>query len=345
MLSPTNRRPGQPKPGMYGRVPGSLEPSKLDYWPQRPRFRLGFISILAIASAVAAAGVLVWVAFLLVEQLQGPPVALRNAVAELNRLAKQQAAPPAPSPAPQPATAPPAPLAPPAPPRALAPTPPAPSPAIVVAKLSPPQLVIGQTGPSRADAARQLDVTFTRTVEGAYLLVGGLAPGATVSNGRQAAGNWWRLSPAELETAAIAPPPGFAGSMDLLLELRLSDNTVADRKSLRLEWQAHAPSEAAFVERRLDPTEIAALLERGHQFITKGDLAAARALFERAAEGKDPQAAFALAETYDPDALRRWGELGFASDIAMARTWYGRAKDLGSEEAAHRLQALESGAH
>jgi hypothetical protein len=353
MLSPTNRRPSQVKPGTYGRRPaGSLEPSKLDYWPQKPRFRIGFIGILAIVSAIAAAGTLIWVALLLMEQLQAPPTALRNAVAQLNRLAKQQTAAPTPAPAP-PTVAAPAPTPPPTPvpvqARVVAPPPsgqaPNQPPGIVGAKLPPPQLVITQTEPSKPDTARALNVAFSRAVEGASLLVGGLTPGATVSTGRQAAGNWWRLSPSELETAAVTPPPGFAGTMDLLLELRLSDNTVADRKSVRLEWQARAPAEPAVAERHIDPAEIAALIERGRQFITNGDLAAARALFQRAAEGKDAQAAFALAETYDPNVLRRWGELGFAPDVAMARTWYGRAKDWGSKEAADRLQILASGDH
>jgi len=192
------------------------------------------------------------------------------------------------------------------------------------------------------------------------LLIGGLAPGTTLSAGRPVGGNMWRLAASELDGAAITPPRGFAGNMDLTLELRLPDDTIADRKTVRLEWAARPPApapappppvaaapppEPALVERRLDPAEIAALLERGQQFIAKRDLAAARSLFQRAAEAGDARAAFALAETYDPVALRRMGEQGFAPDVAMARLWYERAKKFGSNEAATRLQTLGSQDH
>jgi hypothetical protein len=46
----------------------------------------------------------------------------------------------------------------------------------------------------------------------------------------------WRVSVEELAGAGITPPRGFVGAIDLVLELRLADNTLADRKSLRVEW-------------------------------------------------------------------------------------------------------------
>jgi TPR repeat protein len=76
--------------------------------------------------------------------------------------------------------------------------------------------------------------------------------------------------------------------------------------------------------------------------VAKGDLAAARSLFESAAEAGDARAAFALAETYDPIMLLRRGERGFAPDVAVARSWYERAQEYGSSEASQRLQMLAS---
>jgi hypothetical protein len=207
----------------------------------------------------------------------------------------------------------------------------------------PPQLVVAQAPPLSANEALRLGVSLAGRSDGAALLIGGLAPGSTFPVGRSIGGNRWRLSAAELGNAVLTPPRGFVGRVELTIELRLPDDTIADRKSMRLEWAAPGTVPGpAFAGRRLDADEIAVLLKRGEQFVAKGDLAAARSLFERAAEAGDAQAAFALAETYDPIALRLRGERGFAPDIAAARAWYERAREFGSSEASQRLQMLAS---
>jgi hypothetical protein len=203
-----------------------------------------------------------------------------------------------------------------------------------------PQLVVAQTPPLSVDEALRLGVSLDGPSDGAVLLIGGLAPGSTFSVGRSI-GDWWQLSAAELGNAILTPPRGFAGIVVLTIELRLPDDTVADLKSMRLEWAApRTVPEPAIAG--LDAGEIASLLKRGEQFVAKGDLAAARSLFEPAAEAGDAQAAFALAETYDPIVLRRRGEQGFAPDISAARAWYERARQLGSSKASQRLQMLAS---
>ncbi len=83
-------------------------------------------------------------------------------------------------------------------------------------------------------------------------------------------------------------------------------------------------------------------MKRGEAFIAVGDLAAARLVLQRAAEGGDPRATMTLAGTYDPIVLEKLGVQGLASDIALARKWYERAKELGSQEALRRLEMLAS---
>jgi TPR repeat protein len=64
-------------------------------------------------------------------------------------------------------------------------------------------------------------------------------------------------------------------------------------------------------------------------------------MFQRAAEAGDAAAAFALAETYDPvvlRALRLRG--GIAPNVALARSWYEKARDLGSDTAPDRIVRL-----
>jgi TPR repeat protein len=104
------------------------------------------------------------------------------------------------------------------------------------------------------------------------------------------------------------------------------------------------PSAAVAAPRQLDRDAIAVLLDRGKKFIAAGDLAAARVVLLRAAEANDAEAALALAATYDPFVLRELKVYGFAADIATARAWYEKARELGSPDAPRRLELLASAA-
>jgi TPR repeat protein len=79
----------------------------------------------------------------------------------------------------------------------------------------------------------------------------------------------------------------------------------------------------------------------GVELMTFGDVTRARIVFQRVAEAGDGAAAFALAETYDPIVLK---DLRLPSetmpDLVLARTWYERARDLGSLDARDRISRL-----
>jgi hypothetical protein len=94
----------------------------------------------------------------------------------------------------------------------------------------------------------------------------------------------------------------------------------------------------------LDADEIAMLLKRGKDALSTGDLAAARLLLRRAAEGGSAEAALALGATFDPVMLRRLGAIGAAPDAAQARQWYQKAVALGSTAASQPLAQLEAAA-
>ncbi len=205
----------------------------------------------------------------------------------------------------------------------------------------------------------------------AALLLSGLPVGSTISAGLPFGAGNWLLSASELSNAAIRPPRGFVGAIDLAAELRLADDTVADRLSLRLTWEtpettttiAAAQTVAAPVEtgstgtrpsetpnsqatsaplRRMDREEITDLLKRGGEFVAAGNLGPARLALRRAAQAGDPQAAFVLATTYDPILLETRRVIGVVPDIAMARAWYEKAKEFGSTDASLRLELLAS---
>ena len=82
------------------------------------------------------------------------------------------------------------------------------------------------------------------------------------------------------------------------------------------------------------------LVDRGKQFFEVGDLVAARILFLRAANAGNAAAAVAMGATYDPVVLAERGVRGVAADLDKARSWYERAKDMGSPEGPRRLEML-----
>jgi hypothetical protein len=118
-----------------------------------------------------------------------------------------------------------------------------------------------------------------------------------------------------------------------------------------LQLQGRAPAAASLVAEppapepsihHLDPDAIASLLKRAEALIASGDVAAARLVLRRAADVGDAHAAMTLAETYDPVFLEKLGVHGFVPDLAMARSWYEKARVFGSAEAPQRLETLAS---
>jgi hypothetical protein len=208
-----------------------------------------------------------------------------------------------------------------------------------------PRLDANQEPPRGAGELFPLGVSVHDASNGVTLVIGGLASGATLSAGRMAGDNTWRLTASDLNNVMIQPPRNFAGAMDLTLELWLADETVSDRTSLRFEWAAPAVAELMTPGNsidHLDPNEIASLLRRGNGLVARGDLAAARLVLRRAADAGDAHAAMALAGTYDPVILEKLGVYGVVPDVATARGWYEKAKRFGSGEASQRLEMLAS---
>jgi hypothetical protein len=114
----------------------------------------------------------------------------------------------------------------------------------------------------------------------------------------------------------------------------------------RMPAQTQPPSQSdpatvkAAPSRALSEEEIAMLRKMGDDYISNGDFVGARGVLERAAQAGDASAAFAIASTYDPVVLTRFKVRGLEPDIVKASFWYERARELGSSEAPHRLQAM-----
>jgi hypothetical protein len=104
-----------------------------------------------------------------------------------------------------------------------------------------------------------------------------------------------------------------------------------------------APATAARGDAKPDPVnaaEVARLVARASVLLEQGDIGSARIVLERAADTGNAQASFALAESYDPLVLRKWGAYGTLGDVAKARDLYARAQAGGIKEARERFDAL-----
>jgi hypothetical protein len=204
------------------------------------------------------------------------------------------------------------------------------------------QLTIKAARLWQVDTPARLIVLATDAPADVDVVIIGLATGSVLSLGKPAGPNRWRLSAKDLNSVMIFPPRGFVGVMDLILELRLANDSMVDRKGLLLEWsQNSALTTTVFPSRQIEAAEIELMVKSGLEFMGNGNIAAARMMFQPAAEAGDAVAAFALAETYDPSVLKQLGAKGgITSDVALANAWYEKARALGSTLARERLERL-----
>jgi hypothetical protein len=198
---------------------------------------------------------------------------------------------------------------------------------------------------------------------GVGIVLSGLAPDSRLSAGSPIGIGRWRLDADQLEGLQIRAPRDYVGPMNLMVDLRLPGDRLADSKELRLEWAARPQIQPAAVVApaaappatspqappaepqtqtqtaalHLDPAEIAILLKRGQDTLNNGDLVAARLLLQRAAAAGSADGALALAQTFDPAVIGRLGAIGVAADAAKAREWYQKAARLGSGLAAQQV--------
>jgi len=154
-----------------------------------------------------------------------------------------------------------------------------------------------------------------------------------------------RLSaPANMAVSA-PPPPVVRSTTTVAMAPSRDDITTAYQSALQGRAPAAATPAAIAAPtppvRKLDADELATLMNRAKGLLAAGDIPPARLLLERAADAQEPTAALLLAQTYDPAVLGTQDARNIVPDIAMARTWYQRAVQLGSPEAQRRLSQMQ----
>ena len=214
-----------------------------------------------------------------------------------------------------------------------------------------------------ANEPLSLAVRVEHAAENESLLLDGLAQGTTLSAGTPTSPYSWRVSDDELRGLYLYAPKDYVGVMNTAVNLLGADKRLLDSRSMQLKWIARAPkpvpgpgiatatAEATpadhFTKSGLPPVEpmesgeAAMLMQRGREFLSTGDISAARVAFRRLADAGIADAALALANTYDPDYLAAHTVVGVRGDHATARALYQRAKELGSAEAGRVLARMD----
>jgi hypothetical protein len=154
-----------------------------------------------------------------------------------------------------------------------------------------------------------------------------------------------------LPQAAAAPAAGshdavahaLAADRKVWLELERTRTDTLTRQLVAAHEQigelkakvGSAPDEPEFKD-----AEPSRLLAKANELIRPGDVSGARLLLERALETGHPEAAFYLAQTYDPRILRTWNVQGIAPEPEKARALYERAHVAGLSKAKDMIELM-----
>jgi hypothetical protein len=171
-----------------------------------------------------------------------------------------------------------------------------------------------------------------------FILVLSGLPAKTILSGAERMGSdSWLLPPGSMGRLEITVPEWSASPMEVGVELRRTTGAIAAHSKA---WISVPPPQVPAAEAKLDQTALKELAHRGDQLLGRGDVVAARALYERAAEMGSGPAALALGSTFDPSRLWSLGVFGMVGNKERARRWYTRADQLGHPEAKARLKTL-----
>jgi hypothetical protein len=196
--------------------------------------------------------------------------------------------------------------------------------------------------PLRLEALKPARLPFVvrpeEAVQDSYFMVlTGLPPNAALSGATPMGTNTWHLPPGALQRLEIVVPEWSATVFEVGVELRRSDGAVAGRAKL---WLAVPPPS---VPKGASPDKVALaqMVRDGDERLSRGDVVAARAMYERAAAMRSAAAALAMGTTYDQRRLWGLGVFGMVGNKERARQWYQRADELGHPDAKARLKALQ----
>jgi hypothetical protein len=247
-----------------------------------------------------------------------------------------------------------------------------------LAAQEPPRIQVAPTitAVAPSQAALSIEVSPPGTVpQKSFVSVRGLPSTVTLTGGQAAGPGLWVVPLSSLPGLKVHIPGGASGQSDVTVSLiAMNGRLLAQAKTTLVIVPAAADTGAAKMASSPparvegtaapmpEPTPIEApgaasappapvlqegeraraehLLVLGEAYLADANVIGARDFFERAADAGLPAAALRMAATYDPNELGRLKAHGVAPDLALARKWYERARELGATEAAERLARL-----
>lgn len=200
-------------------------------------------------------------------------------------------------------------------------------------------------------------------LKNSFVRIRGLPPAAALSEGHAISPGAWAVPLAGLLSLGLVLPVGLQGRWDVTVALVTIEGTVlTEAKTVLVVGPAQliAPQQQAQPQQQPstavaslgqqgappvppspDYERALALHAKGKELLETGNVQPARMLFRRAAEKGLAESALALGGTYDPVELAKIRVLGLQPDVASARRWYDKARELGAPEAAARLRRLD----
>ena len=170
------------------------------------------------------------------------------------------------------------------------------------------------------------------------VVLAGVPAGTLLSGAQRIGSDTWFLPPGSVSRLEITFPEWSATPFEVAVELRRTNGQVAGQTKA---WIAvPPPAGPETVGTIVDEAATKELLARGDQLLERGDIVAARAVYQRAAEMGNSTAALTLGSTYDPNRLWSLGALSMVGNKERAKFWYSRASDLGHPDARNRLRLL-----
>jgi hypothetical protein len=174
------------------------------------------------------------------------------------------------------------------------------------------------------------------------LVLSGAPAGTTLLGAGKIGSDTWFLSPGAASRLEIVLPEWSTSVFEITMALRRVNGLVAGQAKA---WIAVPPpsgpdTAGSRTDGKTDDAAAKDLQAKADRLIEKGDIVAARSVYQRAAEMGSGSAALTLGATYDPNRLWSFGALGMVGNRERARQWYLRASELGQPDARARLTAL-----
>lgn len=211
-------------------------------------------------------------------------------------------------------------------------------------------------------------LTLRPSVSGpVYLIFRGLPPEISLSAGFRLK-EAWAASVSDAPGLLLLSKPGYAAKLTIEATLHLGRESVPQTRSFEVTLSAgHTaalPSDAIHAPQvegddltkppgdaarrrtgttRLSGVEEQILLRRAETLLQNGDFESARLIYAELADRGSSEGAYRMAQSFDPDVLKRFFVVGLSPELEKARDWYRRALELGASKAGERLQQLARG--